>query len=475
MKWDVDGKLELSPEMMRELGAWVVELVSENFETLHDRPVGCTASRAELERALRENPPPRPCPPDEVFAKLRDDVLPNMIHVDHPRNFGFVPGPSNYVGAVADFITSGLNVFAGTWLEGSGAAQVELVTLDWLKRWCGLPSSADGIFVSGGSQANLTALMVARDEKLTGDIGKGVWYQSTQTHSSIGRAFRVLGLRDEQCRRIAVDEAFRISLPALEAAVRSDRARGLEPFVVVANGGTTNTGAVDPLPELRRLADDENLWIHVDGAYGAAAALSPEHAALFDGMGSADSLSLDPHKWLFQPYGMGCALVRDGGLLKRHFAVHPEYLQDVAASAEEVNFCDRGIELTRGFRALKLWLSIQLFGLDNIRAAIGRGIALAEHAEACLRERRHFEITSPARIGIVSFRFLPKAHPDVNQFQLALSRAVIEDGFALASSTVLEGKVVLRMCTINPRTSGDDIERTVARIETIAHRLDRRL
>ncbi len=473
MKWDVDPKLEPSSEAMRELGHRVVELIVENLQTLSDRAVSRTGTRAALERALGESAPRLPRSPDAVLEQVRDVVLENMIHVDHPRNFGFVPGPSNYVGAVADFLASGFNVFAGTWLEGSGAAQVELVTLGWLKQWCGFPTRASGVFVSGGSQANLTALMVARQDKLPDGPGRGVWYQSSQTHSSIGRAFRVLGFRQDQSRRIEVDSQFRISLDALSRAVASDRRGGDEPFVVVANAGSTNTGAVDPLVELRRFCDRENLWLHVDGAYGAAAAVSPLHATLFEGMGSADSLSLDPHKWLYQPYGLGCALVRDGALLTKHYAVHPEYLQDVAASDEEVNFCDRGIELSRGFRALKLWLTVQLFGLDNIRAAIVNGVVLAEHAEACLRERARFEVTSRAQLAIVSFRYLPRHHPDINAFQLALSRAVIEDGFALVSSTVLEGKTVLRMCTINPRTSGDDIERTIERVETIANRLDR--
>jgi len=473
MKWDVDRKLELSPETMRALGYRVVDIVTENIATLEGRSVSRTASPETLEAALREPVPSTPRSPDDVLSRVRNTILENMIHVDHPRNFGFVPGPSNYVGAIADFLASGFNVFAGTWLEGSGAAEVELVTLDWLKAMCGLPAQTKGIFVSGGSAANLSGLLVARQDKLPAGPANGVWYQSTQTHSSMERAFRVLGFRDDQSRSIEVDSDFRISMAALERAVISDRRAGLEPFVVVANGGSTNTGAVDPLRALKRFCERENLWLHVDGAYGAAAALSPEHAPLLDGLGEADSLSLDPHKWLFQPYGLGCVFVRDGALLARHFRVAPDYLQDVEAEHDEVNFCDLGIELTREFRALKLWMTLQLFGLDNIREAITYGIGLAEHAERCLRERPRFEITSAAQLGVVSFRYVPDHRPDANAFQLALSRAVIEDGFTLASSTVLEGNAVLRICSINPRTTRDDIEDSIERIETIARALDR--
>ena len=472
MKWDVDDRLALSAESMRELGYLVVDIVAENLATLAERPVSLTGSRPELEAALREPPPAGPRAPDEVLEIVRDVVLENMIHVDHPRNFGFVPGPGNYVGALADFLTSGFNVFAGTWLEASGPAQIEIVTIDWLKELCGLPGSARGLFVSGGSAANLTSLMIARQEKLPDGPAGGVAYCSDQTHSSMERAFRILGFTARQVSRIETDSRYRLSLEALQKAIDADRADGKKPFCVVANAGTTNTGAVDPLPELSELCRREDLWLHADGAYGAVAVLSPTYRHRLEGLGYVDSLSLDPHKWLFQPYEIGCVLVRDGELLSKHLEAHPEYLQDVKAGEEEVNFCDLGFQLTRQFRALKLWMTIQLFGLDHIRAAIERGIRAAEAAEGYARGYSELEVVSAAELGVVSFRYLAKSSDDLNAFNLELSKAVIVDSFCLASSTELNGKVVLRMCTINPRTTDDDLRKTVERIVKIGRRLD---
>lgn len=469
-KTSASEQLSLSREQMTKLGYRAVDLVVEHFATLAQRPVSRTATRADLEVRLREPFPETATDPDRLLDRVAKDVLANIVHVDHPRYFGFVPGPGNFVGVVADLLASGFNVFAGTWLEGSGPAEVELVTIDWLKSLCGYPDSAAGLFVSGGSAANLTALMVARQEKLGDDSSRGVAYFSDQTHSSIERAFRVLGIPGARLRRLASDGEFRLDPDELSRAVRRDRDTGLVPFCVVGNAGTTNTGAVDPLRELAAVARRENLWLHVDGAFGAAALVSTSRARLFDGLAECDSLSLDPHKWLFQPYAAGTVLLREGALLKKHYHILPAYLADVEAKDEEINYCDYGIELTRNFRALKLWMTIQLFGLDDLRKAVDKGIELAERAESLLRMKAGFEIVSAARLGVVAFRYLPPATRDPNEFNRRLVASVIEDGFALVSSTELVGKTVVRMCPINPRTTEADLEATVDRIAEIAER-----
>ncbi|HSF18363.1 MAG TPA: aspartate aminotransferase family protein [Vicinamibacteria bacterium] len=464
--------LTLDREEMTRLGYRAIDLVVSHFEKLPQLPVSRVQSREDMERALREPPPREPSSADAIFDTLSRHVLPNIIHVDHPRNFAFVPGPNNFAGVLGSLIASGFNVFAGTWLEASGPAQIELVTIDWMKEILGLPGSAAGLFVSGGSAANLTALLVAREDRLSGDLASGMGYCSSQTHSSMERAFRVLGLRPHQLTRVETDEVFRLSLPALERAIALDRARGRKPFVVIANAGTTNTGAVDPLPELAELCRKEDLWLHVDGSFGAVAALSPRKSHLLRGLDRADSLSLDPHKWLFQPYGTGTVLVRQGNLLERYFQVFPEYLDDVKGGSDELNFCDYGIELTRSFRALRLWMTFKLFGLDRIQAAVEHGIEMAERAEAGLREIPLFEIVAPAELGVVAFRY--RAHPPARADELnrRLVRAVMDDGFAFVSSTTLGGKTVIRLCPINPRTTAADIDRSVERICQLAARLD---
>jgi glutamate/tyrosine decarboxylase-like PLP-dependent enzyme len=242
------------------------------------------------------------------------------------------------------------------------------------------------------------------------------------------------------------------------------------PAIVIANAGTTNTGAVDPLDELADLCEAEGLWLHVDAAYGGPAVLTDAGASALSGMGRADSLALDPHKWLFQPFEAGCLLVHDASWLRETFAVHPEYLRDVSRSEEEINFRDYGIQLTRGFRALKLWMSLQVFGLNAFREAVQHGIGLAEEAERILRASPVWEVVTPAQLGIVTFRFVDGVPAsDLNNVNGEIVRAMERDGYAYLTSTTLRGDVVLRLCTINPRTSNEDIRGTIKRLERFGH------
>jgi glutamate/tyrosine decarboxylase-like PLP-dependent enzyme len=249
--------------------------------------------------------------------------------------------------------------------------------------------------------------------------------------------------------------------------VSEDRAAGRRPFAVIANAGTTNTGAIDPLAEIAAFCRAQDLWMHVDGAYGAAAVISDRGRALLRGMESADSLSFDPHKWLFQPIECGCVLLRDSALLKQTYRIMPEYLADVHRNVAEVNPCDYGIQLTRGFRALKVWMSIQYFGLDAFCAAVERGFVLAEIAERKLRDMANWELVTPAQMGIVCFR---RREAD-EKFYPRLHDAMLRDGFALATSTVLNGRTALRLCTINPRTTDADIEHTLDWLDALAEKV----
>jgi glutamate/tyrosine decarboxylase-like PLP-dependent enzyme len=244
---------------------------------------------------------------------------------------------------------------------------------------------------------------------------------------------------------------------------------------VVANAGTTNTGAVDPLAALADYCHQEDLWLHVDGAYGAAAALCERGKTLLEGIEQVDSLSLDPHKWLFQPYEIGCVLVRQARWLKETFRILPEYLKDAVGKQEEVNFCDYGIQLTRSFRALKLWLSLKTFGGANFRQAVSQGFDLAELFENRLRELPSWEVVTPAQMAVLTFRFCPKGESasEVDGLNRRLVEEMISDGFAMLSSTELRGKAVLRACTINPRTTEDDILETIHRLDQLGKRLHR--
>lgn len=467
------NRLQLTTEEMRRLGYRVVNILVEHFRTLSSKPVTGKASHAFLEEALREPIPEQGRDVEMVLQKIEHDIFKHIMHLDHPRFFAFIPSPSNFVSVMADMLASGFNVFAGTWLEGSAATQLELVTIDWLCELCGMPSGTEGLFVSGGSMANLTAMIVARHKKLTDGTDRAVVYCSDQTHTSIERSLRVLGFRSDQLRILPSDEHYRLPVAELRQAVSADRAEGKIPFCIVASAGTTNTGAVDALSEIAQLCRSEDLWFHVDGAYGAAAILSDREAHRLKGLGLADSLSLDPHKWLFQPFEMGCLLVRDGTLLRKSFGVVPEYLKDADGGTEEINFYERGIQMTRSFRALKLWMSLQVFGLDSFRKSVTRGIELAETAEKILRENSCWQIVTPAQLGIVTFRYRAEglSPSEADALNQRLIEEMITNGFAMLNSTLLKGRIALHMCTINPRTSEEDLRQTIARLEVFGNQL----
>jgi len=457
------SRIELTPEEMKALGYRVIDLLVDHFTHLGEKPIGVRAEPEVIRRKLRGAPSEGPGDPLELLGFLEREIFPNNLKVDHPRFFAFVPGPNNFVSAMADTLAAGLNVFNGTWLGGSGAAALEGTVVDWLRSFCGLPETGGGVLVSGGSVANLTALAAARHAVLGEDHSQAVVYLSDQTHSSVVRALRVIGLRREQIRILDSDAEFRLPVEALRTAVRRDRAMGWRPFCVVANAGTTNTGAVDPLVELADLCAEEGMWLHADGAYGAAAVICEEGRRALAGLDRVDSLSLDPHKWLFQSIECGCVLLRDREQLRQFYRVMPEYLRDVHKGEAEVHPCDYGIQLTRGFRALKLWLSMETFGMQAFRQAVARGLAMAEFAERELRSIAGCTIVSPARMAVVCFDF-----PDGRLHAGEIVDRMLEDGYALLTSTRLRGKECLRLCTINPRTTEEEMRETIRRVALFA-------
>jgi glutamate/tyrosine decarboxylase-like PLP-dependent enzyme len=445
----------MTPEEMRRLGHWVVDRVVDHFERGADGPAVRTGTPDALRDVLGGPPPEQPGDAMAAMELLTETALLHMQHGDHPRYFARVPGPSSFAGVLGDWLGTGFNAIAASWKGGSGPATVELVVLDWLRSLLGMPEGTEGVLASGGSLANVTALATARAVD-----GPGVAYLSDQTHSSIGRGLVALGFPPGDVRMIPTDEAMRMPVEAVQAAVAEDRAAGRRPGFVVASAGTTNTGSVDPLHPLADLCAEEGMWFHVDGAYGAPAALCEPGRRVLVGIERADSLVLDPHKWLFQPYDVGCLLVRRPGALDRAFHMTPEYLLDVAAIVAEVDFRNRSLELSRRSRALKIWLTFHTYGLERIRAAIERGIRLAERAEQLLRADGRFEIVTPAQLGIVTFALRGASHAD----HIARATAIGVDGYAALTTTLLHERSVLRLCTINPLTTEDDLAGTITRI-----------
>jgi glutamate/tyrosine decarboxylase-like PLP-dependent enzyme len=467
--------LQLSRDDMQALGSRALDMVIHHFETNRDNPTARTLTREEATARLHTPLPEGPTPVAELMDLLAREVFPNAFHADHPRFYAFVPSPTNFVSVVGDFLMSGHNIFAGHWLASSAASQIELTVLEWLRDACGLPATGGGILVSGGSMANLSAIVAARETRLGGHDMQAVVYCSDQTHSSMFKGLRILGFGKQQRRAVATDAQYRMSVPALAAAIAHDRANGMKPFCVVANAGTTNTGAIDPLHELADLCEREGLWLHVDGAYGAAAVLTPRGQSLLTGLERADSITLDPHKWLFQPYELGCLLLRDAAMLRHAFRVeeddHADYLADVSRHIQQdVNFYERGVQLTRGFKALKLWLSLRTFGAAEFRRGIDVGFAMAEEAERVLREDARWEIVTPAAMGIVTFRWSPSGL-DAAEADAVIARTADRmraDGYALVMSTMLKGRPAFRLCPIHPATTAEEIRETVVRLTRFA-------
>ena len=375
---DQDGDpLALDGATMRRMGYEVVDFLVDRLAGLADGPVLRTATSDEMSARLMEPAPERGTDLTPILRRLDADVLSFVGHWDHPRFFGYIPGSGTWPGALGDLIAAAVNIDASAWREAAGPTQLELTVLDWFRDWVGYPPEAAGILVSGGSAANMTAIACAR-EVLVGPMSdRIVAYVGEQTHSSVARAARHLGFRRDQIRVLQTDDERRLRPSDVEAAMDADVAADRLPFLVVANAGTTNTGAVDPIGPLADLCRARGAWLHVDGAYGAFAVLTERGRATLAGLERADSITLDPHKWLATPFEAGALLVRSGALLERAFELHPEYLRDRDAHEHEVNLADRGFQLTRASRAIKIWLAVQLFGLSAFRSAIDRAMDLA--------------------------------------------------------------------------------------------------
>jgi glutamate/tyrosine decarboxylase-like PLP-dependent enzyme len=468
-----ESALEIPPEEMRRLGYQVVDLIVDRWQNLRGGPAWGFAKRSELEPLIGGPPPEEARDPGPVIQEVLEHVLPRAGRIDHPRFFAFIPSSPTWPSILADMLATGFNVFQGTWLESAGPSQVELVVMEWFREWLGFPEAGGGVLTSGGSAANLAALVTARE--WAQNPSNPTIYVSDQGHSSLDRAARIMGVPVENVRKIPTDHFFRMDLGRLREAVSQDRAAGMHPLCICGNAGATNTGAIDPLDEMAALAGEEGLWFHVDGAYGGFAVLVPGLRASFRGIERADSLTLDPHKWFFQPYETGCLLVRDTELLERAFRIMPEYLQDTALGREHVNFADRGIQLTRGFRALKIWMSVRILGLKAFREGIEAGVEYARMAERYIRASSHLEMTGPSSLGIVCFRFRPP-HADLTVEELeelntGIQDEIVASGLAMMSSTRLRGEFSLRLSILNYRSTWEDVRDTLEAIVAVGCRL----
>ena len=461
------GDLQMPPDEMLDLAHRVAEILVERIKKLPQDNAWEGEFRQVLDDQVSVEPPEEGQSAAEVIDKAAREILPYSTRLDHPRCFGFVPSSPTWPGVLADFMAAGYHVNQCTWLVASGPSHLELVVVDWFRRWIGYPEGAGGLLTSGGSAASLNAFVAAREAMDHPE--RATVYMSDQSHSALPRASIIVGIRRDCIRTIASDEHFRMDMDALARQVAEDRAAGFAPIAVAANAGTTSTGAIDRLEEMADFCEAEDLWLHVDAAYGGFAIVTEQGKRLLRGIERADSIGLDAHKWFFQPYEVGCLLVKDENSLKKAFAVRPDVLQDTIWGKDHPNFADYGLQLSRSFRALKIWMSVQTFGMAAFRRAVSKGMQLCAQAEEYVRASPTLEAMNVVSLGIVCFRVNP-ADEDLDEEALdKVNRIVLArmfwDDRAFMSSTMLRGKFALRMCIVNYATTWDDVRETLEAVE----------
>jgi aromatic-L-amino-acid/L-tryptophan decarboxylase len=455
--------LEPSPDELRDWGNSVTQFMIDYLGGLRDRPAYRHTSSREIRSRLGSTLPIRGTDFNSLLKVFRESIVPFSRQNAHPRMFGYVQSPGTPIGAFADLLASTLNANLTIWRSAPAPVELERLTIDWIRQILGFPAEAGGLFVSGGSMANLAALGAARHAR-NHSLGRLRMYASSATHFSIAKAAALLGIGRENVRHVAVDESFRMQVDDLVAKINADLASDYIPFCVVVNAGTVDTGAVDSLREIREIADRFQLWMHVDGSYGAFAILAESARRLFAGVEQADSIALDPHKWLYLPVDVGCVIYRDPEAARAAFAHEAEYTRMFGEEADEAFVCwDYGPELSRRFRALKVWMLLKGVGLDGLSQAIESNLACARHLESMVRASDDFEMVAPVELSIFCFRHVPvqlrnQSPKVVDAFNERLLVALQRDGSSYLSNTTLGGRFALRGCVLNYRTTLRDME-----------------
>lgn len=487
------SSLDLSGEAMAELSSQVVELVTDYFNGVSQRRVFPDTYGGQITELLGATVPAAGEPLEKLIQDCRS-ILNASRHNGHPRFFGYVASPSTPAGAFADLIASTLNQNVTSWRSAPAATEVERTVVRWLGSLIGYGEQSPGLLTSGGSMANLIALAIAHRAKSKDEPGrKGLWhaapmtiYASDQIHLSIPKAADLLGFGREQVRLVESDDDLRMNVGHLRDRLDTDLREGLKPFCVVASAGTVNTGAIDPLAKIAGVACEYGLWFHVDGAYGALGALDERKRPLFAGIERADSVSLDPHKWLYTPIDSGCLLFHDQGKARAAFALTDvDYVKiHEPTDAESFAFWDYGVELSRRFRALKIWLTLSYYGVRRIAEAIREDNSLAEYLAERVREAEDFELLAPVELSICCFRYLPpdllsrlpaatedecvSSDAELDRLNARLMHAVQRGGRAYLSNATVRGRFGLRACITNFRTTRADIDVTLEVIRDAA-------
>jgi len=452
--------LDYSPAEMRRLGAAVLARSVAHLATIHTQPARGDVAAEDLCRTLREPAPEAPAALEPLLDRLFDEWIPRSFTTPSPGYLAYIPGGGVYPAALADLIADTTNRYTGVWLAAPALVQLEANALDWMREWMQLPPGARGLFTTGGSMANFNAIVCARERHLGPDIRPGVLYTSTQVHHSVLKSAKLAGIMPDRVRAIDVDADFRMRVDRLAGAVEADRRRGLRPFLVVSSAGTTNTGAVDPFGAIADLCARESLWHHVDGAYGGCFHICPELRPLLPGLARADSVTLDPHKGLFLPYGTGALVVRDGTALRAAHAATASYMPHIVEGDEFYDPQQHGPDLSRGFPGLRVWLTVKLFGMARIRAAIAEKRALAVDAAARIAREPGIVMAAPPQLSLFAFHLdWPGATWAArNDATAELMARVAARQKVMITGCEVDGRVLARVCVLSFRTRREHMD-----------------
>ena len=480
--------LDWDPDRARRFGDRAVELWAELLKRLPSLPVAGPWNTEQVAAGVRRPVPEEGLSDDELFDYLRSLAFDWSMYPGHPRFMAYITGSGTVPGAPADLLAAGLNMNLGGWRLSPSGTEVELALIRWFADQFGFPASAGGLLVSGGAMANFVALKAARDVGASWDIRhRGVaagpplvLYASEEVHVTTDRAADMLGLGHDAVRKVPIGEDFRMRTDELRQAIRADRSAGSLPIALVGTAGTVATGAIDPLDELADICQDEGLWFHVDAAYGGPAVLADDLRPLFAGIERADSIAFDPHKWMYTPHSGGCVLVRDSAHLSASFAAPAAYIhEDKERSGHGVDLGMMGPQFSRGFQALKVWVSLLAHGRQAYARRISHDAALARYMGARVEERPELELAVPVGLSICCFRYVPPGLPEgpgredyLNLLNERLMTDIQLDGRAFCSNAVVSGRFVLRACIVNFRTEAQDVDALLDLAAELGARLD---
>ncbi|WP_058827689.1 aspartate aminotransferase family protein [Haloferax sp. Q22] len=491
---------DFDPDEFRDLGYRTVDIIAEYFEQVDELPVFPAKPQSVIEAMFDEPLPETGQRPHEILDEWPERILPNSTHVGSPRYFGYVMGSGTTMGVLADALAASVNMNVGGWKPAPAATEIERQTIEWVAEMIGYPTDCGGMFTSGGTMANLTGILTAlrstagydtKSRGLQSDDRPGqftIYMADHEGHSSVFRVAEIIGLGAEAVRLVPSHDDFTMDVDALVDQLDRDEANGDVPFCVVAQVGSINVGAIDPLEAIADVCAERDIWFHADGACGAVGAILPEKRPQYAGLDRADSVTLDPHKWLSIPYECGCILVRDPAAMERSFAMHASYLEGTERTPYEgLDYYELGPQMSRGFRALKVWMSLKHLGVEGYRARLSRTVRCTEHLDARVRAADDFVALHEPNLYLYSFQYAPpdlraaaaadaNVREAVDEYLDALNQRIADEiqlsDVAFVMTTSIHDRTVLRLSVCSHRTTTDDIDRTFETLRDIGQRED---